>query len=168
MAALLFIVFVGVPILELYVIVRVADAIGVLETVGLVILVALVGTWVVKQQGLVAWTRFRRALAEGRVPGEEIVDGVLIVFGGALLLTPGFVTDALGLVMLVPPTRAVVKKLGRRGLRRSVRKRSSAWRVYDARVVSSEREVNRPTTPPASDPSGERPGALEDGSPDRE
>jgi UPF0716 protein FxsA len=64
-----------------------------------------------KSQGRAAWRRFQTALAEGRMPAREVLDGVLVIFGGALLLTPGFLTDFLGLVLLLPPTRAVVRQV---------------------------------------------------------
>ena len=62
-----------------------------------------------RSQGRAAWLRFNRALAEGRVPGREVMDGALVIFGGALLLTPGFLSDFLGLILLLPPTRAIVR-----------------------------------------------------------
>ena len=168
MGLLLFVIFIVVPIVELYVILQVADAIGVLETVALLIVVAIAGSWLVKQQGVAAWGRFRRTLQEGRVPTDEISDGALIMFGGALLLTPGFVTDALGLVLLFPPTRLIVKKAAGRRMRARIggvggtRSRGP----YEARVVKIERDPTRPKTP-RSDPSDERPAALGDDSPDK-
>jgi UPF0716 protein FxsA len=167
-APLLFFVFIVVPIVELYVILQVAGAIGVLETVGLLILVSVLGTWLMKQQGMAAWSRLRRTLDQGRIPNDEITDGAMIMFGGALLLTPGFVTDALGLVLLFPPTRAGVKRLAARSMKRWARKRSGGRGIYEARVVKVERD---PTTAPSASspagPSGAAPAALEDDSPDR-
>ena len=165
MAPLLFLLFIVVPIVELFIIVQVAGAIGVVETIGLLILVSVVGTWLLKQQGVAAWRRFRRTLQEERMPTDEITDGALIMFGGALLLTPGFLTDLLGLSLLFPPSRAVV----RRAARRSVEQRMGGGRgrrVHDARVVRVERDATR-TPPPSSAPRDDDPEALEDGSPDR-
>lgn len=167
MGLLLVVVFIIVPIVELFVIVQVAGLIGVLETIGLLILVALLGSWLVKQQGTAAWSRFRSALSQGRVPADEISDGAMIMFGGALLLTPGFVTDILGLSLLFPPSRAVVKRASRRAMARWVKKRTGHSGLYDARVVRVDRDAASPTTPRPSAPSDTHPEALGDDSPDR-
>jgi UPF0716 protein FxsA len=106
---LLFIIFIVVPIAELYVIIQIGQSIGVLPTIALLILDSILGSMLMRHQGRAAWYRFNRALAEGRVPGREVIDGVLVIFGGALLLTPGFLTDILGAILLVPPTRALVR-----------------------------------------------------------
>ena len=111
MPALLILIFIVVPIAELYVIIQVGQAIGVLEPMGLLILDSVLGALLLRSQGRRAWERFNLALAEGRVPGREIADGTLIIFGGALLLTPGFITDALGLLLLLPPTRAAIRRV---------------------------------------------------------
>lgn len=113
----LILVFILVPILELWVILQVGQAIGVMPTIALLILDSIVGAWLLRSQGRQAWLAFNEALSSGRVPAREVGDGALIVFGGALLLTPGFCTDALGLLLLLPPTRAVIRRiLFRRGL----------------------------------------------------
>jgi UPF0716 protein FxsA len=107
----LVVIFIVVPIAELYVIIKIGQAIGVLPTIALLILDSVLGAALMRQQGRAAWLRFNRALAEGRVPGREVIDGVLVIFGGALLLTPGFLSDFLGLILLLPPTRAVVRTI---------------------------------------------------------
>lgn len=111
MALVLVVLFIVVPIVELYVIVQIGTAIGVLPTIALLILDSVLGAALLRAQGRAAWMRFNGALAEGRVPGREVMDGALVIFGGALLLTPGFLSDVLGLVLLLPPTRAVVRVL---------------------------------------------------------
>jgi UPF0716 protein FxsA len=111
MPLLLVFIFIVVPIAELYVLLQIGQAIGVLPTIALLIVDSVLGSWLMRSQGRAAWLRFNRALAEGRVPGREVIDGVLIIFGGALLLTPGFLTDILGLVLLLPPTRAIVRQV---------------------------------------------------------
>ncbi|MEA2155605.1 MAG: protein FxsA, partial [Solirubrobacteraceae bacterium] len=98
-----------VPIAELYVLIQIGQAIGVIPTILLLIADSILGAALMRQQGRAAWLRFNRALGEGRVPGREVIDGVLVIFGGALLLTPGFLSDILGLILLLPPTRAVVR-----------------------------------------------------------
>jgi UPF0716 protein FxsA len=114
---LVVLLFILVPIAELYVIIKIGGAIGILPTLALLIADALLGSMLLRHQGRAAWVRFNRALAEGRLPHKEVVDGVLIVFGGALLLTPGFLTDIAGLILLIPPTRALVRASATRYLR---------------------------------------------------
>jgi UPF0716 protein FxsA len=109
MLPLLVVIFVAVPIIELFVILQVGEAIGVLPTIALLVVDSVLGSVLMRSQGRAAWARFNAALAERRVPAREVIDGVLIVFGGALLLTPGFVTDLLGLSLLLPPTRALLR-----------------------------------------------------------
>lgn len=110
----LIILFIVVPILELYVIIQVGQAIGVVPTLILLLADALLGSWLLKHEGRGAWRRFNEALAARRFPGREVADGVLIVIGGTLLLTPGFITDIVGLLLLLPPTRAVARRLLKR------------------------------------------------------
>jgi UPF0716 protein FxsA len=117
---LLILLFIVVPIAELYVIIQVGQAIGVLPTLALLIADSVLGSMLLKSQGRAVWRRFNEALAAGRPPAREVLDGVLVIFGGAFLLTPGFITDVLGVVLLLPPTRAVFRRLLVRGLTRGV------------------------------------------------
>jgi len=112
----LVLLFVVVPIIELFVIIQVGEAIGVLPTIALLVADSILGSMLMRSQGRVAWARFNVALAEGRIPHREVLDGALVIFGGALLLTPGFVTDVLGIILLLPPTRALVRGLVARRL----------------------------------------------------
>src|SRR3954451_6593923 len=107
---LLVVLFVVVPLVEIYVIIQVGQAIGPWWTIALLIVDSILGSVLMRSQGRAAWRRFQVALAEGRPPAREVIDGALVIFGGALLLTPGFVTDILGLVLLLPPTRALVRR----------------------------------------------------------
>ena len=109
MFAVLAILFVVVPFVELYVIVQVAHVMGVIPTLGTLFLVSVAGAWLVKKEGFGVLRRARTRLDAGQTPGRELVDGVLILFGGALLLTPGFITDGLGILLLLPPVRAAVR-----------------------------------------------------------
>jgi UPF0716 protein FxsA len=109
MPLVLILLFIVVPIVELFVIIQVGEAIGVLPTIALLIADSVLGSMLMRSQGRTAWWRFNAALAEGRIPHREVLDGALVIFGGALLLTPGFVTDIFGLVFLLPPTRALVR-----------------------------------------------------------
>jgi UPF0716 protein FxsA len=110
----LIVLFIVVPIAELYVIIQVGEAIGLWPTLALLLADALLGSFLLKHQGRGAWRRFNEALAQRRFPGKEVVDGLLIVVGGTLLLAPGFLTDIVGLLLLIPPTRAIVRRLLRR------------------------------------------------------
>jgi UPF0716 protein FxsA len=114
MPILLVVLFIVVPIAELYVIIQVGEAIGLWPTLALLLADALLGSFLLKHQGRGAWRRFNEALAQRRFPGREVVDGLLIVVGGTLLLAPGFITDIFGLILLIPPTRAIVRGLLKR------------------------------------------------------
>jgi len=114
MPLLLVLLFIVVPIAELYVIIQVGQAIGVVPTLVLLLADALLGSWLLKHEGRSAWRRFNEALASRRFPGREVADGALIIVGGTLLLTPGFITDIFGLFLLLPPTRAISRRLLKR------------------------------------------------------
>jgi UPF0716 protein FxsA len=109
MPFLLVALFILVPIAELAVIIQVGQAIGVWWTIALLIADSILGSMLMRSQGRVAWRRFNEAVGAARVPAREVADGVLVIFGGALLLTPGFITDVFGLLFLLPPTRAVIR-----------------------------------------------------------
>ncbi|HEX2129063.1 MAG TPA: FxsA family protein, partial [Solirubrobacterales bacterium] len=119
MPLLLLALFLLLPIAELYVIIQVGQAIGLVPTLAILILDGFVGAALARSQGRAAWERFNRALAEGRVPARETFDGAMIILGGALLLTPGFITDVVGFCLLLPPTRALI----RAGVARLARRR---------------------------------------------
>jgi UPF0716 protein FxsA len=114
MGLLLVLVFIVVPIAELFVIIQVGELIGVWPTLLLLLLDAIVGSWLLKREGRAAWRRFNEALAERRMPGKEVADGFLVILGGALLIAPGFLTDILGVLLLIPVTRAVFRRILRR------------------------------------------------------
>ena len=111
MVAILALIFLVAPIVELVVIVMVAGNIGVFETLGLLILVSIIGAWVCKREGLAVMRRLQQTLADGGMPHKEVVDGFLILLGGALLLAPGFVSDVLGVLLLLPPVRIAVRTM---------------------------------------------------------
>ena len=118
MALLLLFLFLLLPIAEIYVIIQVGGAIGIVPTLFLLILDGFAGAALARWQGRAAWERFNRALTEGRVPAKETFDGAMIVVGGALLLAPGFITDIVGFALLIPPTRALLRALITRLARR--------------------------------------------------
>lgn len=153
--ALLVALFIVVPIVELYVIIQIGSLIGVLPTIALLLADALLGSLLLRHQGRGAWQRFNLALAERRFPGREVADGLLIAIGGTLLLTPGFVTDIVGLIFLIPPTRAIVRRL----LRGYVGRRfvivgasapngpATAKRNYDFDATAEEVDAEDPRLP---------------------
>ena len=153
MVALLLLLLIAVPIAELYVIVQVAQFIGVIPTLVVLVVVSILGAWLLKREGAAAWRRVREALARGEMPATEVADGALVVLGGALLLTPGFITDAAGLLLLTPPVRIALRSGIRRLLWRWGRSRvgvvgtagSVARHVYTSRVSSRK----APVTPPS-------------------
>lgn len=122
-----------VPVVELYVIVQVSHALGVVDTLSLLVLVSIVGAWLVKHQGLSVWRRLNVSLASGRMPTDEIIDGFLVLLAGALLLTPGFVTDFFGLLLLLPPVRVVVRGVAKHrfGRRVQVIRATYGGPIYD-------------------------------------
>jgi UPF0716 protein FxsA len=105
----LLIAVVGVPILEIYVGLQVAHQIGGLATVALLVLLSASGPWIVKRQGLGIWRRAQQRAQDGDVPGREMMDGILLLVAGVLLTLPGFLTAAIGILLLLPPVRALVR-----------------------------------------------------------
>ncbi len=104
---------------ELFVVIQVAGAIGVGATILLLILSWPIGAWALRTQGRAAWRRLSDAVAAGRPPGREVLDGALVLIGGLLLIVPGFISDVLGAIALLPPTRALL----RGGLARNLQSR---------------------------------------------
>ena len=110
MGLVLLIAFIGVPIIEIAVFIEVGGWIGLWPTLGLVVLTAIVGSLELRAQGLATMARVRREIDQGVLPAQALFDGVCLLFAGALLLTPGFVTDAVGLLLFVPAFRAVLRR----------------------------------------------------------
>jgi len=115
----LILLFIAVPIAEIYVIIQVGEAIGAIPTILLLAADSIVGSMLLRSQGRRVWSRFRQTLERGAIPHREVLDGALVIFGGAFLITPGFISDVVGLLLLLPPTRALfrrllVRRLGRR------------------------------------------------------
>jgi UPF0716 protein FxsA len=110
-ALLLVLIFIVLPVAEIYVIIKVGEAIGVLPTIALLILDGFLGAALLRSQGRAAWRRFNEAMAAGRVPAREVLDGAMVIVGGAFLITPGFISDVIGLLLLIPPSRALFRGL---------------------------------------------------------
>jgi len=153
--AILVALFIVVPLVELYVIIQIGSLIGVWPTIALLLADALLGSLLLRHQGRGAWRRFNAALNKRRFPGREVADGLLIAIGGTLLLTPGFVTDIVGLIFLIPPTRAIVRRLlrgyfGRRFLVVGVPGMGGpgpATRSYDYDATAEEIDADDPRLP---------------------
>lgn len=159
MFGLLFILLIVVPLAELYVIVQVAQGIGILPTLALLIAVSVFGAYLLKREGVAAWRRLQRALAQGQMPAAEISDGAMILFGGALLLTPGFITDAVGALFLLPGSRGMLKGLFRKAIKGFVLGRVSrgarlSYKVYETTANRRRRPTSdqRSEDPPAPRP----------------
>ncbi len=143
---LLFLLFIVVPIAELYVIIQVGQAIGLIPTLVLLLADALLGAALARSQGRATWRRFNEALAAGRPPAKEVFDGAAVILGGALLLSPGFITDLVGLSLLLPPTRALLRKFVVKGARR-VGPARPLFFIYDRSAGASRGPGPSPTPP---------------------
>lgn len=147
MAVGLLIAFVVVPLVEIYVVVQVGEVIGALPTIALLLGVSVLGAVLVRREGVRAWLRFREAVAEHRVPGREVVDGALVLAGGALLLAPGFVTDAVGFLLVLPPTRPLFRRLLLRIPARRLRRRGhrrTRETIIEGEVLGERPENHKP------------------------
>lgn len=129
MPILILALFIGVPLIEILLFIEVGGLIGAWPTIGLVVLTAVIGTALLRRQGLATLARAQAEMDAERLPVRELFDGVCLLFGGALLLTPGFLTDALGFALLVPPLRAILGRGVMAALRRS---RNVHFSVYGA------------------------------------
>ncbi|MBA2342065.1 MAG: FxsA family protein [Thermoleophilaceae bacterium] len=146
--------FIAVPLAELYVIIEVVGgAIGPVWTIALLALDSVLGSLLLRSQGRTVWRRFNEALAENRMPHREVQDGVLVIFGGAFLITPGFITDIVGLLLLIPFTRAPIRRfiMARLGKRFAVgvvsaagRRARDPQRPYDVEGTAAEAETPAP------------------------
>lgn len=162
MTGLLALAFLVMPILEIYVVTQVAVGVGWLNTIALVIVVSLGGAVLVRLQGISVLARIQRRLLSGETPGRELVDGALILVAGALLLTPGFLTDGVGLFLLLPPTRAIARtwltrryagriQAGTVGRPRFGTRLYGTWNVVDTDLADEPGGPSRSDDPPGAD-----------------
>ncbi|MBL1262528.1 FxsA family protein [Methylomicrobium sp. RS1] len=105
---LLFLFFLAIPFAEIYLLLTVGGLIGAFPTIALVVFTAVLGAWLLRQQGFQTLRRFQESLAQGNIPTYEIIEGPILLVGAALLLTPGFITDLLGMICLIPSLRRKV------------------------------------------------------------
>jgi UPF0716 protein FxsA len=129
--ARLFALFLIMPVVELALLVQVDKLIGFWPTIGIIVLTGLIGGLLAKREGLSVWQRFNARMAEGGLPGTELLDGVIILVAGALLITPGVVTDFLGFLGLIPPTRKLIRKIVMKRIRKAMKKGSISVVGFD-------------------------------------
>ena len=108
---LLLLLFLAVPLAEILVIVEVAQRTGIIETIALLLIVSILGAWLVKSEGMGVIRKIQFQLIQGQIPNKELLDGGLILIAGVLMLTPGFITDVVGLLLLFPLTRPIIRRL---------------------------------------------------------
>lgn len=148
MALLLLAAFIGIPLLEIAVFIQVGDRIGLWPTLAIVVLTAIVGTYLLRLQGLMTLQRAQEAVDRGELPLKEVFDGACLLVAGVLLLTPGFVTDLLGVLLFLPPVRALLRRLLARRLRLHVAGGPPGHGPLDDDIIEGEwRDVTPPTPP---------------------
>lgn len=138
MLPLLVLLFIVLPLVELYVLIQIGKLIGALPTIALLLLDSVLGAALARSQGRAVWRRFNQALAEGRMPARETFDGAMVILGGALMITPGFVSDFFALFLLLPPSRELIRRL----IMRAVVRRGRI--VFMTRTFGSRRSPRPP------------------------
>ena len=126
----LLILFVLIPVTELYILIEVGKKIGSLTTIGIIILTGIIGAYLVKGQGFMILKKIQNDLNEGIIPGDSLIQGAIILAGGILLLTPGFVTDIIGFIFLIPVSRRVVKKYLLKWLKGKIKEGNFYYREF--------------------------------------
>ena len=126
MRLLLFLAFLLVPVMEIWLLIQVGSVIGGWPTVALLIADSLLGAWLVRREGRRAWRALQESLQSGRMPERELTDAALVLVGGVLLVTPGFLSDVLGFLCVVPVTRPLMRRLGVWFFDRRMRKMAAA------------------------------------------
>ncbi|MEM6280306.1 MAG: FxsA family protein [Verrucomicrobiota bacterium] len=158
MFARLLLLFITIPVLELCVFLLLGSKIGIAPTLAIIVITAILGAWLTKSQGLKALTKYQNVLSQGRLPHEEVMDGLMILVAGAVLLTPGFLTDAIGFSLLVPTVRDFVKGIAKAYLGSRVSVAGEAMGAPKktqgaSRVINVEAEVVEET--PRAEPTRE-------------
>ena len=126
MLSRLLLLFIVVPAIELVLLIQTGQWIGVLPTVGLIVLTGIVGAWLTRQQGMQVWRRLQQELQTGQMPGEAILEGAMILVAGAVLMTPGVLTDALGFLLLIPPSRKLISRF----VSQQIQKRIASGQIH--------------------------------------
>ena len=146
--AVLVLIFIVLPITELYVIYLVGDLIGWWQTLLVLAADSVIGSLLLRSQGRAVWARFQEAMAAGRMPHREVQDGIAVIFGGAFLITPGFLTDFLGLALLLPPSRRLFLRLFARRAAQFMATRVVVRRTRPGGDVEGTATEYPPTDPP--------------------
>lgn len=160
MGTRLLLLFFIVPALELALLLQIGRWIGLWPTLSLIFTTALAGSYLARREGMATWRAFRQRLAEGQLPGRELIDGLVILLAGALLITPGVLTDLVGLLGLLPPTRALMRRYLIRRLHQTLQQQTIRLYLSLGSVTPPE-----PADPAASEWTGQahaRPHYLED------
>lgn len=151
----LVVVFLVVPLIELALVIEVASRVGVITAALLLLFFSAAGAWLTKREGTTAFRRIQEGLAAGRMPTTEVVDGFLVMLGGAMMLVPGFLTDLLGLLLMIPPVRAMARgaagALIAHRVARRVRVTGARLGSDDATLAGRYRAYRRPGDPPVGD-----------------
>ncbi|MEM7260795.1 MAG: FxsA family protein [Planctomycetota bacterium] len=159
--ALLALLFIVVPLAELFLLIRVADEVGLLNTIALCVVTGILGAALARSQGVSALQRVQASLAGGRLPQEELSDGVLILLAGAVLVTPGILTDVAGFALLIPPTRKLIKA----GLARLLRNRLKVHGSFPGGGFPPGGPAGPRRGPNPGEPTGAPSGRASDGRP---
>jgi len=122
----LLIAFIVIPLIELAILIKVGEIIGTIPTIGLVIVTGVLGASLAKQQGMMVWRKIQIDFQQARMPQEKLIDGMFVLIGGALLLTPGILTDIIGFSFLIPQTREIEKKY----VKKLIKKRLNRAEIY--------------------------------------
>ncbi|MEN8715840.1 MAG: FxsA family protein [Verrucomicrobiales bacterium] len=155
----LLLLFIGVPVLELCIFMALGNRIGIPTTLAIIVITAVLGAYLTKSQGLKALHKYQAAISSGKLPHEEVMDGLMILIAGAVLLTPGFLTDAIGFSLLIPNVRDIVRAVVKTKLKDRVRVAGEAMGAppetvnrpdvitVDAEVVSETKSQEEKSTP---------------------
>ncbi|HJN45366.1 MAG: membrane protein FxsA [Acidobacteria bacterium] len=153
----LLLLFIAIPVIELFLLIEIGQRVGTLTTVGIIIATGLVGASLARQQGMSTLARLRADLAASRLPAEPIVDGVLILVAAAVLITPGLLTDVAGFLCLIPAFRQLVRRYLKQTFERAVREGTIGIpQAFDGAGTSSRRPPMKDVTPRRPGDSGRR------------
>jgi UPF0716 protein FxsA len=147
MLARLLLLFTIIPIVELAILIPLGDLIGIGPTVALVIVTGVLGAVLAKRQGMAAWQRLQKDLAQGQMPGDSLLDGLAVLIAGAFLVTPGVLTDVAGMVLLIPPLRRPLKNYLKKRFKKSLESGTVNVIGFGGSFSSSPFDSNRPGDP---------------------
>ena len=126
----LLILFIMIPVVELYILIEIGKQIGALTTIGIIIITGIIGAYLVRSQGFIIFRKIQNDLSEGILPGDSLLQGIIILAGGLFLLTPGFITDIIGFIFLIPTSRKIIKKYLLIWLKKKISKEDYYYREF--------------------------------------